>query len=120
MDIAGEHEEVTAMDIQSNGAFIFGGMTNDGQAELGFVASLTQFGTPSTFGNNGSYTFGTVGEVGRIFDLFVDGFHADQVLHPGAVPGHEASDRHQPDQRYNIIAPAAIDKGCQQHCQQKD
>ena len=72
MDINGESDEIFAMDITSNGSFILGGISDSAGYQLGVVAKLSQFGTPTLFGTDGSYTFDLGSGLNEVNDLLVD------------------------------------------------
>ncbi len=72
MDIRGEDDELNALDATSNGSFIFGGVADSAGVRLGYIASLSQFGTPTTFGSNGRFTFDLGSGFNEVNDLYVD------------------------------------------------
>ncbi len=51
VDISGADNFFMSMDLTSNGSFVLVGNTESGNGQLGSVTVLTQFGTPTTFGN---------------------------------------------------------------------
>jgi uncharacterized delta-60 repeat protein len=65
-------EFLTALETKSNGELIFGGYFNNGGPSAGFVAALSQFGTPTTFGTNGIYLVDYNAAPSGLFDLLVD------------------------------------------------
>ncbi|GEM_PF-2696922 len=87
MDIAGGNDNMQAMDIKANGSFVFGGTADSMGVLLGVVGSMTQFGTPSTFAGDGSYTFDMGSGLNEVNDLYVDAndntvFTGDEGLFP--------------------------------------
>lgn len=72
MDIDGELDEMYAMDVTAGGAFILAGISNYQGVQRGFVASLSQFGTPTSFAGTGSYTFDLGTGLNEVSDVIVD------------------------------------------------
>lgn len=72
MDIDGELDELYSMDITAGGAFILAGISNFQGDQRGFVASLSQFGTPTSFAGTGSYTFDLGSGLNEVSDVIVD------------------------------------------------
>lgn len=72
-DIEGGNDHMMKMDVTSNGSFVFGGYADSSGVTIGYVAALSQFGTPTIFGTNGSYHqiyFGSGSA--EVNDLFID------------------------------------------------
>src|SRR3989338_3536063 len=72
MDIDGELDELYSMAVTPGGAFILAGISNYQGVQRGFVASLSQFGTPTTFAGTGSYTFDLGSGTNEVADVLVD------------------------------------------------
>lgn len=86
LDLDG-NDQLRTMDRKANGSFVFGGTTQKEESLLGFVAMLSQFGTPATFGTDGSYTFDMGSGYNEVNDLYVDEndyivFTGDEGLFP--------------------------------------
>lgn len=86
-DIAGGADHMKKMDIMSNGAFVFGGYADSSGVTIGYVASLSQFGTPATFGTNGAYHVNFLNGPNEVNDLYVDAnnnvvFAGDEGTYP--------------------------------------
>ena len=72
MDLEGGNDHMMSMDVQSNGAFVFGGYADSSGTTIGYVASMSQFGTPTTFGTNGSFHVNFQNGANEVNDLYVD------------------------------------------------
>jgi uncharacterized delta-60 repeat protein len=72
VDVDGGNDQMMQMALKANGSFVFGGFADSMGVQIGFVSSLTQFGTPSTFGDNGIYRFNQAGGPNEINDLYVN------------------------------------------------
>ncbi len=81
MDINGEDDQLFTMDITNNGSFVLGGISDSSDHQLGVVAKFSAFGTPTSFGGNGSYTFDMGSGNNEVYDLFVDA--NDKVVFTG-------------------------------------
>lgn len=71
-DIEGGNDHMMTMDIKTNGSFVFGGYADSSGVSIGYVASLSQFGTPATFGINGAYNVNFGSGIYEVNDLYVD------------------------------------------------
>lgn len=73
MDIEGGNDQMLKMDVKANGSFVFGGTADSSGTLIGYVASLSQFGTPATFGTNGKFNVNFGNGANEVNDLYVDG-----------------------------------------------
>lgn len=69
VDIEGGNDQLMQMDVKSNGSFVLGGFADSMGVQIGFVADLTQFGTPT---GNTVYHFNPTGGPNEINDLYVN------------------------------------------------
>lgn len=81
LDIEGGEDQLMKMDRRANGDFIFGGFADSSGVTVGYVAALSQFGTPTTFGTGGHRIIHFGNNATEVNDLYIDA--SDRVVVTG-------------------------------------